>query len=155
VAAALAIAASTGPPGDREDRCSPPSQAGSGHPGHPNTIAELLDEAMVGIRGTPPVHRELSREAAHVQLRLPPRAVNQALRSLITNAQDASPLTSARVPHTCPASRGDTAQHRDDTAGPEPRAMTDSARGGGEAWVTRTRRTLLVRAAAHRDPVEF
>jgi len=59
------------------------------------TIGELLDEALVGIRGAPPVHRELPPELARTGLRLPPHAVSQALRSLITNAQDASPATAA------------------------------------------------------------
>jgi two-component system, sensor histidine kinase RegB len=58
------------------------------------TIDVLLDEALVGARGAPPVHREVPAELARVGLRLPPRAVSQALRSLITNAQDASPPTS-------------------------------------------------------------
>jgi two-component system sensor histidine kinase RegB len=55
------------------------------------TIDVLLDEALVGARSAPPVHREVSAALAQVGLRLPPRAVCQALRSLITNAQDASP----------------------------------------------------------------
>jgi two-component system sensor histidine kinase RegB len=59
------------------------------------TIEELLDEALVGARSAPPVNREVPPELAQVGLRLPPRAVSQALRSLITNAQDASPPTSA------------------------------------------------------------
>jgi two-component system sensor histidine kinase RegB len=59
------------------------------------TIGELLDEALVGARGAPPVNREVPPELAGVRLRLPPRAVSQALRSLITNAQDASPATAA------------------------------------------------------------
>jgi two-component system, sensor histidine kinase RegB len=59
------------------------------------TIDELLDEALVGARSAPPVHREVPPELAQIGLRLPPRAVSQALRSLITNAQDASPPTSA------------------------------------------------------------
>jgi two-component system sensor histidine kinase RegB len=61
------------------------------------TIGELLDEALAGAREAPPVHRELPAELAQVELRLPPRAVSQALRSLITNAQDASQATSAVV----------------------------------------------------------
>src|SRR4051812_2587449 len=59
------------------------------------TIDELLDEALVGARSAPPVNREVPPELAQIGLRLPPRAVSQALRSLITNAQDASPPTSA------------------------------------------------------------
>lgn len=55
------------------------------------TVGELLDETMVGIRAAPTVHRDVPAELAAETLRLPPRAVSQALRSLVTNAQDASP----------------------------------------------------------------
>ena len=61
------------------------------------TISELLDETLVGIRDAPRVHREISDDIARASLRLPPRAVSQALRSLVTNAQDASPATTAVV----------------------------------------------------------
>ncbi|MDQ3340152.1 MAG: ATP-binding protein [Myxococcota bacterium] len=59
------------------------------------TVDELLDETMVGIRAAPTVHRDVPAELAETSLRLPPRAVSQALRSLVTNAQDAS----ATSPH--------------------------------------------------------
>jgi two-component system sensor histidine kinase RegB len=61
------------------------------------TIGELLAEALVGARSAPEVSAEVPPELAEVRLRLPPRAVSQALRSLITNAQDASPPTAAVV----------------------------------------------------------
>lgn len=54
-------------------------------------VDAILDEAMLNIRPAPAVRRELAGEVAHGSLRIPPRAVSQALRSLITNAQDASP----------------------------------------------------------------
>jgi two-component system sensor histidine kinase RegB len=63
----------------------------------PCTVGALLDEMLVGIRAEPKVLRELDDDVAQSSLRLPPRAVSQALRSLITNAQDASPSTSAVV----------------------------------------------------------
>jgi two-component system sensor histidine kinase RegB len=59
------------------------------------TVGELLDETLVGIREAPRVVREVPDEVAHSPLRLPPRAVSQALRSLVTNAQDASPANAA------------------------------------------------------------
>jgi two-component system sensor histidine kinase RegB len=59
------------------------------------TISELLEEALVGVRDSPMVHLQIPDELAKTVLRLPPRAVSQALRSLITNAQDASPPTTA------------------------------------------------------------
>jgi two-component system sensor histidine kinase RegB len=55
------------------------------------TVGDLLDEAMVGIREAPAVHRDVPSEVAAAPLKVPPRAVSQALRSLVTNAQDASP----------------------------------------------------------------
>ncbi len=61
------------------------------------TVAELLEETMTGIRDQPIIHRELADEVARAPLRLPPRAVSQALRSLVTNAQDASPPGTAVV----------------------------------------------------------
>jgi two-component system sensor histidine kinase RegB len=62
-----------------------------------STVGELLDEALAGIRDAPVVHCEVATELARTPLRLPPRAVSQALRSLITNAQDASPPNAAVV----------------------------------------------------------
>jgi two-component system sensor histidine kinase RegB len=43
------------------------------------------------------VLNEIPEQVAHSALRLPPRAVSQALRSLVTNAQDASPPNTAVV----------------------------------------------------------
>ncbi len=57
----------------------------------PVSVGELLDETLVGIRAAPTVHLDLPGELSKAPLRIPPRAVSQALRSLITNAQDASP----------------------------------------------------------------
>src|SRR5262249_48149529 len=51
------------------------------------TLGELLQEAMVGVRDAPEIQREVPEDLARTDLRLPPRAVSQALRSLITNAQ--------------------------------------------------------------------
>jgi two-component system, sensor histidine kinase RegB len=62
-----------------------------------STVRELLDEALAGIRDAPVVHCEVPADVAQIPLRLPPRAVSQALRSLVTNAQDASPPTAAVV----------------------------------------------------------
>lgn len=62
-----------------------------------STVKELIDETMVGIRDQPRVLVELADDVARTTLRLPPRAVSQALRSLVTNAQDASPARSSVV----------------------------------------------------------
>jgi two-component system sensor histidine kinase RegB len=61
------------------------------------TVGELLEEAMVGIRPAPTVHRDVTPDLARSSLRLPRRAVSQALRSLVTNAQDASPAAASVV----------------------------------------------------------
>jgi two-component system sensor histidine kinase RegB len=61
------------------------------------TVRELVDEVLVGARATPSVHVELAADDARSPLRLPRRAVSQALRSLVTNAQDASPVDAAIV----------------------------------------------------------
>jgi two-component system sensor histidine kinase RegB len=61
------------------------------------TVGDLLDESMVGTRPAPTVHKDLPTEIAKVKVRVPPRAVSQALRSLVTNAQDASPPNTAVV----------------------------------------------------------
>lgn len=55
------------------------------------TVAQLLDEALTGARPEPRVTRSIAADIAAAEVRLPARAVSQALRSLITNAQDASP----------------------------------------------------------------
>ncbi|MBA2543093.1 MAG: HAMP domain-containing histidine kinase [Deltaproteobacteria bacterium] len=69
------------------------------------TVGELLEEALLNIRAAPTVHRDVPSELANLPLRLPPRAVSQALRSLVTNAQDASPHNATVVV----AVRGDQA----------------------------------------------
>src|SRR5262249_38876475 len=61
------------------------------------TVAQLLDEALLGIRATTTVHREVAEDVARTALKLPPRAVSQALRSLVTNAQDASPANATVI----------------------------------------------------------
>jgi two-component system sensor histidine kinase RegB len=63
----------------------------------PVTVSALLDETLVGIRPGPTVHVDMPVEVAKSPLRIPPRAVGQALRSLITNAQDASPANTTVV----------------------------------------------------------
>ncbi|MEZ4400348.1 MAG: ATP-binding protein [Kofleriaceae bacterium] len=55
------------------------------------TVGALLDEAQAGARPEPAVRRQLPPEVLAATVNLPVRAVTQALRSLITNAQDASP----------------------------------------------------------------
>ena len=61
------------------------------------TVIELLDETLIGIREAPTVHRDVPTSSQSFPLRLPRHAVSQALRSLVTNAQDASPPGSTVV----------------------------------------------------------
>lgn len=55
------------------------------------SVDELLAEAITGTRAAPPIRLELSAAVTGLGLELPLRAVSSALRSLLTNAQDASP----------------------------------------------------------------
>ena len=55
------------------------------------TVRALVDEALTGKRGEPPVRLAFGDDVGGATVRLPARAVSQALRSLVTNAQDASP----------------------------------------------------------------
>jgi two-component system sensor histidine kinase RegB len=61
------------------------------------TVAELIDELLVGVRDKPAVHRDVPADLGAQTLRVPRRALSQALRSLVTNAQDASAPTAAVV----------------------------------------------------------
>lgn len=55
------------------------------------TIGELIAEAATRTRAAPPISRELAEELAAAPIEVPRVAVTSALRSLLTNAQDASP----------------------------------------------------------------
>jgi two-component system sensor histidine kinase RegB len=65
--------------------------AGAGESIAAVTLGDLLATAMNDLRKAPPVRLELPAAAAATVLELPPQAVAQAVRNLITNAQDASP----------------------------------------------------------------
>jgi len=52
-------------------------------------VCDLIDESMAAVRATPAVEVDLG-DAGGAELEVPARALAQALRSLITNAQDAS-----------------------------------------------------------------
>jgi two-component system sensor histidine kinase RegB len=55
------------------------------------SVEELVAAALAGLPAEPPVRVELTAEARGHRLHLPPRAVAQALRGVVRNAQDASP----------------------------------------------------------------
>jgi two-component system, sensor histidine kinase RegB len=63
------------------------------------TVRELLDEAATGARTAPSIRRELSPSVSGLALEVPRNAVASALRSLLTNAQDASAPEHAVVVH--------------------------------------------------------
>lgn len=54
-------------------------------------LPNLIRDALIGVRDDPSVFVEVDDESRGRELALPARAVSQALRALITNAQDASP----------------------------------------------------------------
>ena len=54
------------------------------------SLPELIRDALTGVRAKPAVFVDVGDAALESALRLPARAVSQALRALITNAQDAS-----------------------------------------------------------------
>lgn len=72
------------------------STAAAGEGIEARTVGEILAESLTNVRGAPPVDVRVPDEVATLSVKLPPRAMTQALRSLITNAQDASPA-GARV----------------------------------------------------------
>ena len=53
-------------------------------------VTELIELALAGVRKAPAVHIQASLGCGETLLQLPRRAVAQALRSIVTNAQDAS-----------------------------------------------------------------
>lgn len=55
------------------------------------TVGELIAEAVTRTRAAPPIARELAEAMAALPIEIPRVAVTSALRSLLTNAQDASP----------------------------------------------------------------
>lgn len=54
------------------------------------SLPNLIRDALIGVRDEPVVFVEVDDESRSSHLALPARAVSQALRALITNAQDAS-----------------------------------------------------------------
>ena len=54
------------------------------------SLPALIRDALTGVRSEPAVFVEVDDDSRSTGLTLPPRAVSQALRSVITNAQDAS-----------------------------------------------------------------
>ena len=62
-------------------------------------VDALIGEALTGARGEPRVRTQMPDEVAATAAHLPVRAVSQALRSLITNGQDASPAEGEVVVH--------------------------------------------------------
>ena len=54
------------------------------------TIGDIFADATTGIRERPAIVLELDEAAAAEVVEVPPRALAQAIRSLLTNAQDAS-----------------------------------------------------------------
>ena len=87
------------------------------------SIGALFDEVLSGVREAPPVHLEIAPGAAARRLRLPPRAVAQALRSLVTNAQDASPPRAPVVVRASTPDRALAVEVEDRGPGMEPEVL--------------------------------
>jgi two-component system sensor histidine kinase RegB len=56
----------------------------------PLTIPELVRTSLLGLPDTVPVHQELAAEVLPLRVRAPQRALAQALRGLLKNAQEAA-----------------------------------------------------------------
>jgi two-component system sensor histidine kinase RegB len=56
----------------------------------PLTIPELVRTTLIGLSGTVPVRQELAAEVFPLRVRAPQRALAQALRGLVKNAQEAA-----------------------------------------------------------------
>lgn len=56
-------------------------------------LETLFEEATTGLRPSPPVVVDMGKAARAVELEVPTQALAQALRSIMTNAQDASEAT--------------------------------------------------------------
>jgi len=81
------------------DQMSMDAGIGSGAAIEPISFADLMADAMSGVRHEPPVRLEAADNVRAVILQLPQRPVSQALRNVITNAQDASSKGSEVVVH--------------------------------------------------------
>jgi two-component system, sensor histidine kinase RegB len=55
------------------------------------SVQALVKEATAEVRDAPPLEIDVDAETAARRLKIPPKAVAQALRNVLTNAQDASP----------------------------------------------------------------
>jgi two-component system, sensor histidine kinase RegB len=66
------------------------STAAAGEGIEPRTVGEILEDSLSNVRRAPPVKLAVPRDVAALSVKLPARAMSQALRSLITNAQDAA-----------------------------------------------------------------
>jgi hypothetical protein len=108
------------------------------------TLDALLDEALTGVRAAPAVVRRVAPTVAATVVRVPPRAISQALRSLVTNAQDASAGAEVAVSAAIAAGAGSAARsparprrrHHARRAGPAGRAVLhhQGARAAAWAW---------------------
>ncbi len=73
------------------DQMSVDAGVGAGASIESISFADLMKDALTGIRNQPEVRLEGAAKASSLVVQLPQRPVAQALRNVITNAQDASP----------------------------------------------------------------
>ncbi len=73
------------------ERMSSDAGESGGEAWAPLTIPELVRTTLLGLSGTAPVRQELAAEVLPLRVRAPQRALAQALRGLVRNAQEAAP----------------------------------------------------------------
>jgi two-component system sensor histidine kinase RegB len=73
------------------ERMSSDAGESGGEAWEPLTIPELVRTTLIGLSGAVPVRQELAAEVFPLRVRAPQRALAQALRGLVKNAQEAAP----------------------------------------------------------------
>lgn len=61
------------------------------------TVGDLIHDALAGTRASPSIKTAIAPEVSTAPLRITPQAVAQAIRSVLTNAQDASPEAEVKL----------------------------------------------------------
>ncbi len=87
-------------------------------------VGELIERALAGVAPSPTVRVEVEEALARVTVRLPPRAVAQALRGLVRNAQQASSDGGEVRLRACRDGMRLSIEVRDEGAGMEPEVLT-------------------------------
>ncbi|HJZ88440.1 MAG TPA: ATP-binding protein [Polyangia bacterium] len=100
----------------------------------PITVTDLLASATLELGERPPVRVEIDDGLRDARLELPPRAVAQAIRGVIRNAQDASPADAEVVLHAQAGEHALLIEVRDCGTGMAPEVL---ARAGEPFFTTK------------------